>query len=87
MSARLDPKAPSMRLWHALLARGVSEDEATELMNGYAHELAERIRNVHATGEGDAWNWWDAADIPASCADLIDPLSAGPVRPGEEPTT
>jgi hypothetical protein len=40
----LDPKSPSMKLWHWLLAHGASEDEATELMNGYAHELAERIR-------------------------------------------
>lgn len=87
MSGTLDPKAPSMRLWQRLLAGGAHEDEATELMNGYAHELAERIRNVHATGEGDAWNWWDAAEIPGACADLIDPVKTGPVRPGEEPTT
>lgn len=53
----------------------------------HAHELAERLRNVHGSGEGDGWNWWDAADIPAACADLIDPqLGAGPVRPGEETT-
>ena len=42
----------------------------------HAHELAERLRNVHGSGEGDAWNWWDAADIPAACADLIDPRPA-----------
>ncbi|MGY1549606.1 hypothetical protein [Streptomyces sp. MN6] len=40
----LDPKAPSMKLWQWLLTHGANEDEATELMNGYAHELAERIR-------------------------------------------
>jgi hypothetical protein len=59
-----------------------------KLLDEYAHELAERIRNVHGSGEGDAWNWWDAADIPGACADLIDPQkSAGPVRPDEETTT
>ena len=40
----LDPKSPSMKLWHRLLALGVSEGEATELMHGYAHELAGRQR-------------------------------------------
>ncbi|MCX5253668.1 hypothetical protein OOK27_05695 [Streptomyces canus] len=40
----LDPKSPSMKLWHRLLAAGVSDDEATELMHGYAHELADRQR-------------------------------------------
>jgi len=38
-----DPRSPSMRLWHRLLAGGATEDEATALMNGYAHELAERL--------------------------------------------
>lgn len=48
-------------------------DEASSLMDDHAHELAERLRNVHGSGEGDAWNWWDAAEIPGACADLIDP--------------
>lgn len=74
MSAAFDPKSPSALLWNALVRHGVDADEATALMNGYAHELAERLRNIHGSGEGDAWNWWDAADIPGACADLIDPL-------------
>jgi hypothetical protein len=65
---------------------GLREEEAAELIDAFAHELAERLRNVHASDEGAAWNWWDAAEIPGACADLIDPLSAGPVRPDEEPT-
>lgn len=73
MSAPLDPNSASLRLWHALLAGGASEEEATVLMNGYAHELADRLRNVHGSGDGESWDWWDAATIPASCADLIDP--------------
>lgn len=66
---------------------GLSEGVIKGALDIHAHELAERLRNVHGSGEGDAWNWWDAADIPAACADLIDPqVSAGPVHPGEEPT-
>jgi hypothetical protein len=66
----------------------MDDERANELIDAFAHELAERLRNVHGSGEGDAWNWWDAADIPAACADLIDPhVGAGPVRPDEEPTT
>ncbi|MFF4552698.1 hypothetical protein [Streptomyces sp. NPDC001422] len=48
----LDPRSPSMALWHRLLGAGVSEDEARTLMNGYARELAERQR--HHFGVGDA---------------------------------
>lgn len=87
MSARLDPKAPSMKLWHTLLARGVSEDEAAELMNGYAHELAEQQRAA-AKAEFDRDIYIDELSMKftGKVIDLIDP-SAGPVRPGEEPTT
>jgi len=49
-----------------------------KLLDQYAHELAERIRNIHTTSEGEQWNWWDAATIPASCADLIDPKERTP---------
>lgn len=49
------------------------EAHVSALLDEHAHELAERLRNIHGSGEGDAWNWWDAADIPAACADLIDP--------------
>lgn len=55
-----------------------SEEDAKRMVDAFAHELAERLRNVHGSGEGDAWNWWDAADIPAACADLIDPLKDAP---------
>jgi hypothetical protein len=55
----------------------MTDDRANELVDAllaeHARKLAERLRNVHGSGEGDAWNWWDAADIPAACADLIDP--------------
>lgn len=66
------------------LTRLVGEANAARLLTGYrdvvAHELADRLRNVHGSGEGDAWNWWDAADIPAACADLIDPPAKGAAR-------
>lgn len=50
-----------------------SPEDAAQMVDAFAHELADRLRNVHATDEGAAWNWWDAAEIPAACADLIDP--------------
>lgn len=58
--------------WFLTTGKG-SREHADRILNKHAHELAERLRNVHASGEGDQWNWWDAADIPAACADLIDP--------------
>jgi hypothetical protein len=66
----LDPRSPSMNLWHWLLAHGASEDEATELMNGYAHELAERVRGWAATQVGG-----EIEEIYGYAADLIDPQS------------
>lgn len=64
------------------LIRLVGEANAIKLMaevrDAHAHELAERLRNVHVTDEGAAWNWWDAAEIPGACADLIDPPKAAP---------
>jgi len=44
-----------------------------KLLQEHAHELAERLRNVHGSDEGVLWDWWDAAEIPGACADLIDP--------------
>lgn len=61
--APFDPKSPSMDLWRALITRGVDADEATELMNGYAHELAERQRNY----------CYDVGIEVGPLPDLIDP--------------
>lgn len=47
-----------------------------KLLQEHAHQLGERLRNVHGSSEGEAWNWWDAAEIPGACADLIDPAGA-----------
>jgi hypothetical protein len=55
------------------LVRLVGDVNTARLLREHAHELAERLRSVLASGEGAAWDWWDAATIPASCADLIDP--------------
>lgn len=43
------------------------------LLQEHAHEMGERLRNALSSGEGAAWNWWDAAVIPGECANLIDP--------------
>jgi hypothetical protein len=66
-------KQPPRSARELLADHGLPEDVIKEVLDTHAHELAERIRNVHGSGEGDSWNWWDAADIPAACADLIDP--------------
>lgn len=46
-----------------------------QLVDDFAHHLAEQIRATASADDGPAtkWNWWDAATIPDSCADLIDP--------------
>ncbi|MGW2721417.1 hypothetical protein [Streptomyces sp. NPDC001492] len=66
----LDQSRPSWKLYNKLLALGVSVDEAAALMDGYAHELAETIRNAPEAPEAwddDFYRGLDAA------ADLIDP--------------
>lgn len=72
----LDPRSPSMTLWHRLLAAGVSEDEATALMHGYAHELAEQIREQRGTTSlPDGHFFFSGMDF---AADLIDPQAQQP---------
>ncbi|WP_405559099.1 hypothetical protein OHV08_34390 [Streptomyces canus] len=72
----LDPKSPSMKLWHRLLAAGASEDEATELMHGYAHELAGRIRGEKgATSLESGHHFFSGMDY---AADIIDPQEQQP---------
>jgi hypothetical protein len=55
-----------------------------KLIDGHAHELAERIRT-----EGAYWGELSAAGkVYRAAAKLIDPPArAGLVHPGEEPTT
>lgn len=60
-----------MKLWHRLLALGVSEEEATELMHGYAHELAEKIRAEKGSGTYAPGVYFHSGMDYA--ADLIDP--------------
>jgi hypothetical protein len=76
MSDRDLPDNPAEReLFNRLAILGNQPAEVFKLIDDFAHALAERIRSVHASGEGDAWNWWDAAEIPGNCADLIDPYA------------
>lgn len=64
---------------------GLDEEDAGEFVDAFAHELAEKIRT-----EGAYWGEWSAAGkVYRAAAKLIDPqvtVSAGPVRPDEEPT-
>ncbi|MEU9218893.1 hypothetical protein AB0D47_20355 [Streptomyces sp. NPDC048376] len=67
----LDQSRPSWVLYNRLLALGVSVDEASSLMSGYAHELAERQRAVNFDWyEDDASGAYLARD---HLANLIDP--------------
>nr|ACX85602.1 pCQ3_101 [Streptomyces sp. W9] len=50
---------------------------AAEVRAEALREAAERLRNVHASSSSQTWNWWDAAEIPGACADLIDPDKTG----------
>lgn len=69
---------------------GLDEDEAAELVDAYAHELAEHQRRWaldYDGGEESTYDYTYALTLGANlAADLIDP-HAGLVRPGEEPTT
>jgi hypothetical protein len=71
---------------------GLRREEADELIDGFAHELAEKIRKQTARGNlirVEFADPWEMGLLRAS--DVIDPWpdgepSAGPVRPDEEPT-
>lgn len=53
----LDRSRPSWELYNRLLGLGVTVDEASALMNGYAHELAERLRAHPVYSSSQAtWN-------------------------------
>ncbi|MFF5703378.1 hypothetical protein ACFY7H_12855 [Streptomyces sp. NPDC012794] len=60
---------PSWHLWAWLLRHGADPEKATELMNGYAHELAERIREH----EYDAGEVGPVHLAFQAAADVIDP--------------
>jgi hypothetical protein len=60
-----DQSRPSWKLYNKLLALGVPAEEAGQLMNGYAHELAEQLREQCDCGE--------IGTCGCPCADLIDP--------------
>jgi hypothetical protein len=72
------------RITARLLLQGFNRWEIEEMLNAFAHELAEQQR-AYAREVGVPLE--DGAIVSAGdVIDLIDP-SVGPVRPGEEPTT
>ncbi|TXJ75418.1 hypothetical protein E2C11_23180 [Streptomyces lavendulae] len=56
-----------------------ADHAARSVLDQHAHELAEQIRNA----AGTKWDWWDAATIPDSCADLIDPKAQRAASTGD----
>lgn len=74
------------RITAALLLQGFKRPEVEEMLNAFAHELAERIRAEKGSGTYEPGVYFRSGMDYA--ADLIDSaVSAGPVRPDEEPTT
>jgi hypothetical protein len=72
------------RITARLLLQGFNRWEIEEMLNAFAHELAEQQR-AYAREVGVPLE--DGAIVSAGdVIDLIDPR-VGPVRPGEEPTT
>lgn len=68
----------------------MTDEQADELINAFAHELAEQQRMwaLDYVGDGDNSSYDHTYDITLGAnlaADLIDPY-AGPVHPDEEPT-
>jgi hypothetical protein len=72
------------RITARLLLQGFNRWEIEEMLNAFAHELAERQR-AYASEVGVPLEDGDIVSA-GDVIDLIDP-SVGPVRPGEEPTT
>jgi hypothetical protein len=74
------------RITARLLLQGFNRWEIEEMLNAFAHELAEQQR-AYAREVGVPLEDGDIVSA-GDVIDLIDPQSnAGPVRPGEEPTT
>lgn len=71
-----------MNLWQALVSRGVDANEATELMHGYAHELAERQR---ATGRDNYCSGIDCCQEHGGVTDVIDPKAQRASTEGDNP--
>jgi hypothetical protein len=74
------------RITARLLQAGVNRWSIEEMLNAFAHELAEQQRD-YAREVGLPLEDGDTV-AAGDVIDLIDPhVGAGPVRPDEEPTT
>lgn len=73
----------------ALLLRGASAEEADWLINELIRDVraralqegAARLEAIHVSHEGADWNWWDASEIPASCAALLRRMASEVIQP------
>lgn len=74
-AARSDIRRTLVRYFQLVGDPERAEERASAMLDHYDHEQAERIRASAwgGNGPGNAWDWWDAATIPGSIADLIDP--------------
>ncbi|MFI5473221.1 hypothetical protein ACIA6D_23645 [Streptomyces cacaoi] len=71
-----------MAIWRRLLDSGASADEAAELMNGYAHGIAERQRAYSNAEPGEPGCWHDGVN---AAANLIDPKAQSASTEGDTP--
>ncbi|MFF7881020.1 hypothetical protein ACH40F_07920 [Streptomyces sp. NPDC020794] len=78
------------RITARLLLQGFNRGEIEEMLDAFAHELAEQQRALADANDqlDHDHHVYGFSGAVRQAADLIDPhASAGPVRPGEEPTT
>jgi hypothetical protein len=68
---------PSWKLYNKLLNLGATVDEATALMQGYAHELADRARAGIALFEDHVGGFQYAREM-REIIDVVDPTTPDP---------
>lgn len=63
----------------------VRAEHAAEVRATVLNEAAAVLDTLHGDNEHLArdWNWWDAAEIPGSCAALLRRMAADPTAPTE----
>ncbi|KIQ67048.1 hypothetical protein TR51_06595 [Kitasatospora griseola] len=72
-AARNDIRQTLIRYFQSVGDTERAEERADALLDHYGRAVAAQIRTTVLDGPGNTWDWWDAATIPGSIADLIDP--------------
>jgi len=56
--------------------------EANALVSAYVEALADRLKLAVGNDDSNNWDWWDAATIPTSCAELLIRIDKEATRDG-----